>query len=104
MEPLDVCELGGDTQRLFGGYMKMQWISVGPKRAAAAMLLALGLGAFAVAGADPLLNPPPVRFAATPCAGAPLRVLARLFPESPGLYPAASGRAHLSSGDPECAR
>ena len=38
--------------------MKMQWNSVGPKRAAAAMLLALGLGGLAVAGADHLLNPP----------------------------------------------
>ena len=36
----------------------MQWISVGPKRAAAAVLLALGLGGLAVAGADHLLNPP----------------------------------------------
>src|ERR1017187_1344687 len=70
MEPLDVCELGGDTQRLFGGYMKMQWISVGPKRAAAAMLLALGLGAFAVAGADHLLNPPPTFKFASPDAPA----------------------------------
>src|ERR1035438_1568358 len=58
MEPLDGWKLGGDTQRLFGGYMKMQWISVGPKRAAAAILLALGLGGLAVAGADRLLNPP----------------------------------------------
>src|SRR5665811_1514508 len=58
MEPLDVWNLGGDPQRLFGGYMKMQWISGGPKRAAAAMLLALGLGGLAVAGADHLLNPP----------------------------------------------
>ena len=38
--------------------MKMQWIWGGPKRAAAAMLLALGLGGLAVAGADHLLNPP----------------------------------------------
>jgi S1-C subfamily serine protease len=58
MKPLDVWNLGGDPQRLFGGYMKMQWISGGPKRAAAAMLLALGLGGLAVAGADRLLNPP----------------------------------------------
>src|SRR5450759_5472806 len=58
MEPLDVWKLGGDPTRLFGGYMKMQWIWGGPKRAAAAMLLALGLGGLAVAGADHLLNPP----------------------------------------------
>jgi serine protease Do len=38
--------------------MKMQWISGGPKRAAAAIVLALGLGGLAVAGADRLLNPP----------------------------------------------
>ena len=38
--------------------MKTQWISGGPKKAAAAMLLALGLGGLAVAGADRLLNPP----------------------------------------------
>src|SRR5664280_3716610 len=58
MEPLDAWKLGGDPTRLFGGYMKMQWIWGGPKRAAAAMLLALGLGGLAVAGADHLLNPP----------------------------------------------
>src|ERR1035437_6483470 len=58
MEPLAVWKLGGDPTRLFGGYMKMQWIWGGPKRAAAAMLLALGLGGLAVAGADHLLNPP----------------------------------------------
>jgi S1-C subfamily serine protease len=50
-------ELGGSAE-IFGGYMKMQWISGGPKRAAAAMLLALGLGGLAVAGAEHLLNPP----------------------------------------------
>ncbi|MEO8596483.1 MAG: DegQ family serine endoprotease [Candidatus Solibacter sp.] len=38
--------------------MKMQWIWGGPKRAAAAMLLALGLGGLAVAGAERILNPP----------------------------------------------
>src|SRR5665647_1344373 len=58
MEPLDLWKLGGDPQRLFGGYMKMQSIWGGPKRAAAAMLLALGLGGLAVAAADHLLNPP----------------------------------------------
>ena len=36
----------------------MQWIWGGPKRAAAAMLLALGLGGLAVAGAERILNPP----------------------------------------------
>ncbi len=38
--------------------MKMQWVLNRPKRAAAAMVLALGLGGLAVAGADHLLNPP----------------------------------------------
>src|ERR1039458_8724027 len=57
MEPLDVWKLGGDPQRLFGGYMKMQWIWGGPKRAAAAMLLALGLGGLAVAGAERIWTP-----------------------------------------------
>ena len=38
--------------------MKMQSIWGGPKRAAAAMLLALGLGGLAVAGVDRLMNPP----------------------------------------------
>jgi serine protease Do len=38
--------------------MKMQWISRRPKTAAAAMLMALGLGGFAVAGVDHLVNPP----------------------------------------------
>ncbi len=38
--------------------MKTQWIFGGPKRAAAAMLLALGLGGLAVSAADHVLNPP----------------------------------------------
>jgi serine protease Do len=38
--------------------MKMQSILGGPKRATAAMLLALGMGGLAVAAADHLLNPP----------------------------------------------
>src|SRR5690348_13964217 len=38
--------------------MNMQWIWGGPKRAAAAMLLALGMGGLAVAAADHLMNPP----------------------------------------------
>jgi serine protease Do len=38
--------------------MKVQSIGSGPKRAAAAILLALGLGGLAVAGADHILNPP----------------------------------------------
>ncbi len=38
--------------------MKMQWILDRPMRAAAAMLLSLGLGGLAVAGVDHLLNPP----------------------------------------------
>src|ERR1035441_5102987 len=58
MEPLDVSNLGGHPQRLFGGYMKMQSIWGGPKRAAAAILLALGLGGLAVAGPDRLMTPP----------------------------------------------
>ena len=45
-------------QRLFGGYMTMRWIWGGTKGAAAAVVLALGLGGLAVAGADRLLNPP----------------------------------------------
>ncbi len=38
--------------------MKMQWIWDRPKTAAAAVVLALGLGSFALAGADRLLNAP----------------------------------------------
>ena len=48
----------GSSVVILGGYMKMQWVLNRPKRAAAAMVLALGLGGLAVAGADHLLNPP----------------------------------------------
>jgi serine protease Do len=45
-------------REFFGGYMTMKRILGRPKRAAAAVLLALGLGGLAVAAADHLINPP----------------------------------------------
>src|ERR1035441_5516370 len=58
MEPPDVWKQGGDPQRLFGGYMKVQSIGSGPKRAAAAILLALGLGGLGGAGGGYIVGPP----------------------------------------------
>jgi serine protease Do len=46
------------SQKLSGGYMKMQSIWGRPKTAAVTMVLALGLGGLAVAAVDHVINPP----------------------------------------------